>query len=151
MCEHTPERDSHKHAYTQMNCTLTNSLSLCVSRTHTHTSPCDSAVSYSQLRGNRARSAELKNACQVYFCLRLALAWAMLQLWTELHALICCCPTSPSPLPALLSDGKNNKLKCPCLFCRRRFILWFVLCRPWWNGIQICWLFSVLYTKGQYQ
>lgn len=63
---------AHRDAHIQLSSTLTNCLAH--TQTHTHHSLCDSAVSYSQLRGNRARSAELKNACQVYFCLRLALA-----------------------------------------------------------------------------
>lgn len=76
---HTLQQTSEKAAYTctQRRAHTTeqhiNKLS-CTHSDNTHHSQCDSAVSYSQLRGNRARSAELKNACQVYFCLRLALA-----------------------------------------------------------------------------
>lgn len=88
---------SHIH---EMSCTLTN-VSLW------HTSLCDSAVSYSQLRGNRARSAELKNACQVYFCLLLVSAGVMVPLWMDFHALLWA-----DPLPCPLYNGKDlDKIK----------------------------------------
>lgn len=104
-----------------MSCTLTN-LSLSLS----HTSLCDSAVSYSQLRGNRARSAELKKACRVYFCLRLVFAWATVPLWTKLQALICCCPTSLPPLHTLINETVGSR--------NTYLYRWFSLLRPLLDG-----------------